>query len=145
MYYKRNAGFEGFAQRLRKVLKENKMSQVQTAQYLGISKHSFTKYMNGRIPETSILFALSKFFNKSMEWFLTGRSEQVMFRESSFGKIDKDITVEQMCEILKELMSNPDPNLRGWTMVQFIKAFGEYCPVDSSSNKKEEVHYTLKK
>ena len=145
MYYKRNAGFGGFAQRLRNVLKENKMSQVQTAQYLGISKHSFTKYMNGRIPETGILFAMSKFFNKSMEWFLTGRSEQIAFKESSFVKRDEELTIDQMCDILKELMSNPDPNLRGWTIVQFIKAFGEYRSIDNPDDKKNEVHYTLKK
>ena len=141
MLRERNVGFEGFPQRLKSVLKENKISQIETAKHIGISKHSFTKYVNGRIPEPSILFALSKFFNKPMEWFLTGKTKKTVLKESSYSN---DLELEKMCDVLEKLMSSSEENLREWTIIQFTKAFGEYYSTQNTDKKKKEVNYTKK-
>ena len=144
MLRERNVGFEGFPQRLKSVLKENKISQIETAKHIGISKHSFTKYVNGRIPEPSILFALSKFFNKPMEWFLTGKTEKTQKTEVKESSLNNDTELEKMCDVLGKLMSSPEQNLREWTIIQFTKAFGEYYSTQSTGKKKKEVNYTKK-
>lgn len=66
--------FSGFPNRLRLALKETNLTQVEVARTLNISKHTLTKYLQGRIPESSILYALSQLCGKPMEWFLIGET-----------------------------------------------------------------------
>lgn len=124
-----NINFEGFSERLKQALDGKNLTQVEAAQRLGISKHALTKYLNGRVPKAKILFIISTFFNKPMEWFLLGEKEAhdvVVAYERQPRTERGDLTIEQMCEILQKLMSSNDPNLRGWTVVQFKQAFGDY-------------------
>ncbi|MEN6414072.1 MAG: hypothetical protein ABFC84_15140 [Veillonellales bacterium] len=50
-----------------------------------------------------------------------------MFGKEQVSKDDTtDPELKQMYDVFKNLMQNPDPNLRGWAIVQFRKSFGEY-------------------
>lgn len=65
--------FALFADRLRSLIKEHGLTQVRLAEELGISKFSLNNYVKGdRLPETTILYALAKYFDTTMEWLLTG-------------------------------------------------------------------------
>lgn len=65
--------FDGFSERLKSVLTEGKYTQKEAAEIINISEHSFTKYLNGRIPQTEILYKIALLYDKTMEWFLTGK------------------------------------------------------------------------
>ena len=119
--------FSLFPDRLKKCIKEKGCTQVELAQQLGISKYTLTKYLHGRIPETTILYALAKFFNKPMEWFLTGEYSTIV-PQNEMQKVEAfDPDLKMMIAVLKELMESGDPDLRGWTKIQFKSAFKEHC------------------
>jgi len=132
--------FSAFSSRLKKSIDEKGYTQVEVAQHLGISKHTLTKYLGGRIPETTILYALSKFFNKSMEWFLTGEDNIYSTIEPSkdIQKIETifDPDLKRMVDVLKCLMENDNQNLRGWAIIQFEEAFKQHC----AAHDKKKLH-----
>jgi transcriptional regulator with XRE-family HTH domain len=41
--------------------------------------------------------------------------------------VDCDPELKQMVDVLKKLLQSNDPNLRGWAIIQFRRAFAEYC------------------
>ena len=61
-----------FAERLRFALKSSGYTQKKVTEELGLSKNSITNYLNGRIPESTILYKMSKLLNVSMEWLISG-------------------------------------------------------------------------
>ncbi|MDR3561871.1 MAG: helix-turn-helix transcriptional regulator [Negativicutes bacterium] len=129
--------FSGFSDRLLLVIEEKKITQVQLACHLGISKHTLTKYLQGRIPETKILFSLSQYFNRPMEWFLNGLDSTVVPFEKIGAKLDPDL--QDMINILTFLMHTDDPDLRGWVKVQFKNAFTLACDKIDQEKKQSRV------
>ena len=122
--------FSSFSDRLKKCIEESGYTQVELARRLGISKYTFAKYLNGRIPETTILYAIAKFFNKSMEWFLTGEEDNcTIVQQPDKQKIEAifDPDLKDMIDVLKTLMESGDADLRGWAKIQFKNAFKEQC------------------
>lgn len=117
--------FSGFSRRLREVIEENNLTQVEVAKQLGISKHNFTNYLHGRVPETTILFALSRYFNRSMEWFLVGDCTEDSISVRSASEESSNCELQKMINVLTQLMKSSDPDLKGWAKVQFKLAFGD--------------------
>lgn len=130
--------FSDFPTRLKELIKQSNMTQSQIADTIGISKHAFTKYLSGRIPEASILYSLSKFFGKSIEWLLTGEEIRTIVLDSRQQKNEVvfDPDLKMMIDILKNLMGSGDPDLRGWAKIQFKNAFKEHA-ADYASEKKQ--------
>lgn len=62
-----------FGNRLKKSLKVSNITQKDLAQHIGVSKTSINNYVNGRIPDVTILYLLSSYLGISMEWLLTGK------------------------------------------------------------------------
>ncbi|HAE61020.1 MAG TPA: hypothetical protein DCG38_01575 [Eubacteriaceae bacterium] len=68
-----NNDFAGVGERLRHLLKKDKLKQVDVCHAAGISKNAMSNYISGnRVPDTKALYKLSKVFSVSMEWLLTG-------------------------------------------------------------------------
>lgn len=86
--------FDGFSVRLKNVLNEGIYTQKEAAEKIDISEHSFTKYLNGRIPQTEILYKIALLYDRPMEWFLTGK-------ESDNDSINhfNDLTPEDKSEL----------------------------------------------
>lgn len=61
-----------FGERLKDTINKRKTTQKALANEIGVSKTSITNYVNGRIPEVPILYAISDFLGVTMEWLLTG-------------------------------------------------------------------------
>ena len=67
--------FEGVGPRIQQLMDNLVMKQVDIVRETGISKNALSNYINGnRIPDNKALYTLSKFFNVSMEWILTGEN-----------------------------------------------------------------------
>jgi transcriptional regulator with XRE-family HTH domain len=121
--------FLSFPERLRNCIKESGLTQAEIAHRVGISKHAFTKYLNGRIPETSVLYSISNFFGRSMEWFLVGYDGSIELQNTNKAGAIFDEELKMMFDIIASLMKSDNPHLRGWAIIQFEKAFKDY--VDS--------------
>lgn len=66
-----------FAERLRLALKQAGYTQKRATEELNLSKNAITNYMNGRIPDATILYRLSKLLNVTMEWLLEGDGQPI--------------------------------------------------------------------
>ena len=116
--------FASFPERLKKSIDDSKCTQKEIADAIGISSHAFTKYLNGRIPKPDILYRISKYFNKSMEWFLTGENSTFgLCTEIKKADVIFDSDLKMMIDIITNLMTSNDEHVRSWTIVQFNKAF----------------------
>ena len=59
---------------LREIRKKKGLSQQKVAMDLNISRESLSYYENGkRNPDVSMLIAMSKYFNVSIDYLITGK------------------------------------------------------------------------
>lgn len=86
--------FDDFSKRLKYVLNDGKYTQKEAAEKINISEHSFTKYLNGRIPQAIILYKIALLYDKTMEWFLTGKDPM-----SSICEFYDNLTEEEKDEL----------------------------------------------
>lgn len=58
---------------LREIRKKKKLSQLKVAMDLNISREALSYYENGkRSPDTKMLLSMSKYFNVSIDYLITG-------------------------------------------------------------------------
>ena len=58
---------------LREIRKKKKLSQLKVAMDLNISREALSYYENGkRNPDTKMLIAMSRYFNVSIDYLITG-------------------------------------------------------------------------
>ncbi len=124
----------GFSDRLAAAIKEKNLTNVEVARQLGISKHSMTNYLKGRIPEAVILYSMAQFFGKTMEWFLTGRNGTIV-PQSKKDEAIIDLDLIHMVDVLKSILSQGDPELRAWAKIQFQHAFSPYIDTEKKSSR----------
>ncbi len=62
------------ADRLREVVADEPKA---FAYDIGVSLSAIYNYMNGRIPSTEVLFRISRYSGRPMEWFLEGAEVEV--------------------------------------------------------------------
>lgn len=86
--------FDGFPDRLRHIIKFGPYSQKEMAERAGISEHSITKYLNGRIPQAEILYRIALLYDTTMEWLLTGNEI-----DSQLLKELRDLTREDIHDL----------------------------------------------
>lgn len=76
--------FNGVGERISKKLDEMGLKQVDVCSSIRISKNAMSNYVSGkRIPETMVIYKLSKFFSVSIEWLLTGKENELNNYHSS--------------------------------------------------------------
>lgn len=66
-----------FSARLLRLLEEKGLNQREFARAVGITEPSATKYCrNGGVPEWDILLRIANYFAVSVDWLLTGSTDQ---------------------------------------------------------------------
>lgn len=114
--------YNNIGKRLREV--RGKLSQTAFGEPLGY-KYGYVKDCeHGKKPSLEYLFKVSNYYSVSLDWLIKG-IESIRSNES-----EADLELEEMYDVLKILMQDSDPNLRGWAIVQFRKSFAEYFPVE---------------
>ncbi|MBU2701310.1 transcriptional regulator with XRE-family HTH domain [Sporomusaceae bacterium BoRhaA] len=108
--------------RLREV--RAKLSQTAFGEPLGYKYGYVRDCEHGKKPSLEYLFKVSNFYNVSLEWLLKG----IVLIDDKAQKVEaiSDPDLKNMIAILRDLMESDDPDLRGWTKVQFKTAFKEY-------------------
>lgn len=115
-------------ERLRRV--RGAVSQTAFGKPVGY-KYGYVKDCeHGKKPSLEYLFKISSYYDVSLDWVIKGI--EPIGSKNAIGSAQltangADPELEEMYAVLKQLMQNPDPNLRGWTIIQFKKAFGDYC------------------
>lgn len=114
--------YNNIGRRLREL--RGKLSQTAFGEPLGY-KYSYVKDCeHGKKPSLEYLFKVSNYYSASLDWLIKG-IESIRANESGV-----DTELDEMYDVLKFLMQNFDPNLRGWAIVQFRKSFAEYFSVE---------------
>lgn len=76
--------FLNVGSRIKKLLDEKELKQIDACKLANISKNAMSNYINGnRIPDTASLYKLSKLLDSSMEWILTGEGEDTKLSSSN--------------------------------------------------------------
>jgi transcriptional regulator with XRE-family HTH domain len=108
------------AERLKKARKNMRLSTTQVFKNTGISEGNLSEWENGHCnPTVKNLLKLSKEYDVSIDWLLTGESKH----HFDITKENKD-TVLLLLRILTE-WEQGDEATRGWVIVQLRKAFPE--------------------
>lgn len=116
--------FDGFSKRLREVIDSGKYTQKEAAERLGISEHSFTKYLNGRIPQTEILYKIALLYDTTMEWLLTGKSN---------SKQDKPLTNNLFSNFVEEDLDD----------LKLIIKFLKFYKTEKGEKEKTSIEYSI--
>ncbi|MEO8207052.1 MAG: response regulator [Chthoniobacterales bacterium] len=91
----------GFSTRLNQLMRRRHLKAAALAREIGISHVAVKNYLEGRIPDTKLLFQLAKYFGVSMEYLLTG----------SF--LDPESATSSPPEARRELFSDATTSLKG--------------------------------
>jgi transcriptional regulator with XRE-family HTH domain len=88
------------SERLNKIMQKLSLNQMQLADLLGITQPAVSKYLKNRIPPAHILYKIAQLSGQSMEWFLTGDLESMIYKVSEPGstyngrlKLEKKISL----------------------------------------------------
>ncbi|MEN6385587.1 MAG: helix-turn-helix transcriptional regulator [Phycisphaerales bacterium] len=117
-------------ERLKFIRKYYDMTQKEFADAVGLSQGNVSGIEKGNFkPSIDTVISTCEYFGLSTEWLLLGKGPGPDGIEGQTQNIEAkaDPDLKQMYDVLKNLMQNPDSNLRGWAIVQFQRAFGEYC------------------
>ncbi len=68
------------SERIDEIMQKFSLNQKQLADLLGITQPAVSKYLSNRIPPAHILFKMAQISGRRMEWFLTGESEDLLYK-----------------------------------------------------------------
>jgi transcriptional regulator with XRE-family HTH domain len=68
------------SERIDEIIQKLSLNQKQLADLLGITQPAVSKYLSNRIPPACILLKIAQISERSMEWFLTGESEDLSYK-----------------------------------------------------------------
>jgi len=116
---------QAIVERLKAIRKEAGLSQANFAKELGVSQGNVGTWETGKsLPGALALKAINQKFDYSVDWILTG-NEQDLTTQKVEAIFDPDL--KMMIDVLKNLLESNDPDLRGWTKIQFKEAFKQHC------------------
>lgn len=120
--------YKKIGQRLKEL--RGSLSQSAFGKPLGY-KYSYVKNVeHGTKPSLEYLIKVAEYYNASLDWLLRGVAQNNANCEEISPKQQKveavfDPDLKIMIDVLQNLMLDGDPDLRGWTKIQFKRAFGE--------------------
>jgi transcriptional regulator with XRE-family HTH domain len=88
------------SERIEAIMERLTLNQKQLAKLLGVTQPAVSNYLSDRIPPAAILFKLAQISGNSMEWFLTGDLEKMIYKVAEPGatyegrlKLEKKISL----------------------------------------------------
>jgi transcriptional regulator with XRE-family HTH domain len=95
------------SERLNKIMQKLSLNQMQLADLLGITQPAVSKYLKNRIPPAHILYKIAQLSGQSMEWFLTGDLESMIYKVSEPGSTyDGRLKLENKISLLPKEIYN---------------------------------------
>jgi transcriptional regulator with XRE-family HTH domain len=86
-----------------------------------VSSSNLGKYEKDQVqPTAESIISLCKYYGVSTDWLLKETTT------NCYVTFDKETT--EMIQAIKNMMSDPNPDIRAWAKIQFRKTFAEYMP-----------------
>jgi transcriptional regulator with XRE-family HTH domain len=123
------------SKRLKEARKASNLTQQELADLMGVSVSYVKSTERGKKPSIKYLFTVVENCHVSFDWLLIGDQNVMDVQQKS----NSDSSAEEFIDVIRKIMSNPDPDIRTWAKVQFRKAFADYFPVKDELNKKEPL------
>lgn len=109
------------------------------AKQTGLSSSNLSRYEKDEVkPTADAIVTLCTFYQVSTDWLLLGPRQIKAQPETPYTTPDSDL--QKMIHILQQLMLGDNADLRGWTKIQFQKAFSEYYT--ATEEKKQPQTYS---
>jgi len=125
-------GLREIVERLKSIRVKSGLSQAKFAKELGVSQGNVgTWETGGSLPGALALKAIAQKFDCSVDWILTG-VETDLHTQKAEAILDPDL--KAMIDVLKKLMRSNNPDIRGWTKIQFKQAFSEQTAAEFWEN-----------
>lgn len=87
-------GFIMIGERIRKLRKENKLSQAELANKIDVVSHMISQYENDKVmPSTETIIKIAKLFNVSIDYLLI---EEAEIKQTSFDEKDFEDKIQQI-------------------------------------------------
>lgn len=129
-----------FSKKIKKLRLDNKLTQEQASNKMGIAISSLRNYENGRLPDTHQLKIIKNFYNVSYEYLLEDNCENKtdeninIYKELSLT----DSTIEKLKKISKNINNNVVNIFLNSLSMDFWDEFDEYIFVNELNNKYSE-------
>lgn len=129
-----------FGEKIRNLRLDNKLTQEQASNKMGIAISSLRNYENGRIPDTHQLKIIKNFYNVSYEYLLEDNCENKTDKNISIYKEISltDSTIEKLKDINKNVDNSVVNILLNSLNIDFWNEFDEYIFVNKLNNKYSE-------
>ncbi|MCM0757380.1 helix-turn-helix transcriptional regulator [Sporomusa sphaeroides DSM 2875] len=117
--------------RLKYLRSHYKLTQAEFAKAIGLSQGNVSDMERRKFhPSIDTVISVCRYFSISADWILLGIGNgpgESIDHQSATQKVEAvfDPDLKKMIDILQNFMLSGDPDLRGWTKVQFMRAFGE--------------------
>ena len=76
-----------FGEKLKKMRKENELSQEQLAEKLNVTRQAVSKWESGALPDVDNIVKISTFFDCSLDYLMSNKEE---IEEEGFNEIKED-------------------------------------------------------
>lgn len=118
---------ETLGQRLFYLRQQSNKTLQEVSDKTIVSRSNLGKYEKDTVqPSADAIISLCNFYKVSTDWLLKGNSSCSNMNEQK-NEVIFDPDLKMMIDILTDLMHNDNPDLRGWTKIQFQNAFKEHC------------------
>jgi transcriptional regulator with XRE-family HTH domain len=112
-----NFNFIEIGERIRQV--RGDLSQKLFGDSIGASRSYVNNIEHGSKPSIEFIANIGLVYGISLDWLMFGKEIQRPNNET-------DPDLKEMIDVLKRLLTNDNPDMRGWAKVQFQKTFGEH-------------------
>lgn len=116
--------------RLQEARKAKQMTQQQLANIMGVSVSYIKSTERGSKPSLQYLFTVAEHCEVSFDWLLIG-VPNITINENNKVEAIFDPDLKMIIDVITGLLHNPDPNMRGWAIVQFKEAFEKYWMIEA--------------
>lgn len=114
--------------RIRDLRIKNGLSQAKFAQLINVSSGNVGSWETYKtLPGAIALKNIALKLECSLDWLILGNEEKKLISPEQKNEVIFDPDLKRMIDILKELMTNENPHMRSWAIIQFEKAFSEVC------------------
>ncbi|WIW70640.1 helix-turn-helix domain-containing protein [Anaerosinus gibii] len=114
--------------RIRDLRIKNGLSQAKFAQLINVSSGNVGSWETYKtLPGAIALKNIALKLECSLDWLILGNEEKKLILPEQKNEVIFDPELKRMIDILKELMTNENPHMRSWAIIQFEKAFSEVC------------------
>lgn len=112
--------------RLQQARKNANLTQQKLADMIKLSVSYVKSTERGNKASLKYLFAVVENCHVSFDWLLTGVQDPAKSPQT----IIKDAEIEQLLDVPRKLLNDPNPELQIWAKIQLQKAFADYYPTE---------------